>query len=282
MSVIGNRITGVTGWGIVAPDCTNSYVNGNTIDLASPPPAPGYGGRYYLGSGWRGLWGEAGDTKFGPYDYPTKVHQDDGRVETPKVSTPEVTHLETLNANSQIIVACDKTQLGPELVANGGFDTDAYWEKGVGVTIAGGVAHLDGTATVPARMLTQPCISLPVVGRVVRLTFVVRNYVQGSVRSGCGGYNWSPPIVANGSYEYFFSLVNPGSVRDVFMDWWGGTAPEMDIDDISVKEIIGGDFKVLGRFTRAPRRSTPSTPRRRLASPTSRRQPAWPCTTRAG
>lgn len=50
-----------------------------------------------------------------------------------------------------VALALDKSQgltLGPELVTNGGFDTDSDWTKGTGWTISGGQAvHAAGTAT---------------------------------------------------------------------------------------------------------------------------------------
>lgn len=65
--------------------------------------------------------------------------------------------------------------LGPELLSNGGFDTDTVWTKGVGWTIATGVA----TAAAPGAnsLLSQP-LSLTT-GALYFLTYSVTSYTAG-------------------------------------------------------------------------------------------------------
>lgn len=91
--------------------------------------------------------------------------------------------------------------LGPELLTNGDFATDTVWTKGVGWTIAAGLA----TCTTPGAIssLSQPVAFIP--GRTYRMTIIVssmtaaalvpRGYLLGAV-----AFNIGATITAAGTY----------------------------------------------------------------------------------
>ena len=69
-----------------------------------------------------------------------------------------------------------KEILGNELVVNGGFNTDSDWIKGIGITIADGVARF--TDCVPYNALAQ--YGLLEVGKTYKITFNIRDFSGGN------------------------------------------------------------------------------------------------------
>lgn len=120
---------------------------------------------------------------------------------------------------------------GPELVANGGFDTDTVWVK-VNATIALGVANLgDGIAA--AANVNQPIIL--VAGALYRVQFDVTAYTSGSVRpTFIGGTAVSGTLVsAVGSYsENMIAVTGNNELRMA-----GVTTPVLSIDNMSLTRI---------------------------------------------
>jgi hypothetical protein len=123
-------------------------------------------------------------------------------------------------------------QLGPELVTNGSFSTDANWVKvGVGATISGGTANIvsDGTATgIYQTMLT--------VGKPYRVSFDVRSFsgtariLMGNGASGAGVF----PLQSVGSFSVVLTCTGTDGV---FMFYRVG-ACNVSLDNVSVMEIL--------------------------------------------
>jgi hypothetical protein len=118
---------------------------------------------------------------------------------------------------------------GPELVTNGGFDTDTVWTKGTGWTIAAGVAsHAAGTAS----SLYQSVPSLN--GLTVEIAFTVSNYVAGTIRgvatnSGVGTY-----VSGNGTYA---QRMIGGASGSTIAGVNANSAFIGDVDNVSIRQV---------------------------------------------
>jgi hypothetical protein len=95
--------------------------------------------------------------------------------------------------------------VGKNVAFNGTFDTDTVWTKGTGWTIAGGVAHCDGTGG--AASLTQPSNNTAAnTGHAYTFTYTISNYVSGSVRAFING-NASQFTLRNANGTYTETVV---------------------------------------------------------------------------
>jgi hypothetical protein len=121
--------------------------------------------------------------------------------------------------------------LGPELVTNGGFDSDTWWSKGTGVTISGGLANYNTVA------LNNGVFRSGVVtaGKFYVVTFTVASFSSGGVRVYTGG-NRTSTYAATGTYRVF-CLAGSSDTQLIFEATSAGTV--LTLDDISVKEIPG-------------------------------------------
>ncbi|MBP6748426.1 MAG: hypothetical protein KA144_02200 [Xanthomonadaceae bacterium] len=123
--------------------------------------------------------------------------------------------------------------LGPELLANGGFDSDTVWTKGTGWTIAAGQA----VCTTPGvtSSLSQPYAFIP--GRTYQLVIVVSNmtaaalvprgYLVGGVAFSIGS-----TITTAGTY----TRLRVATAADTFaID--GSAAAISSIDSVSLRLV---------------------------------------------
>jgi len=130
-------------------------------------------------------------------------------------------------------ISKDGLGLGPELILNGGFDTDTVWGKGTGWSIAAGVGHCDGTQVGPS-LMSQACS--PLLGRTYQIIFTVSNYVAGNVRSRLGSGGGSADGLNRAANGTFSDLVT----------YPGGTSVHMradlnfvgDVDNVSMKLLL--------------------------------------------
>lgn len=120
--------------------------------------------------------------------------------------------------------------LGPELVTNGGFDTDTDWEKGSNVTIAAGKLSFD---TVPCGT-AYPTVALSI---VVGLTYRLAWKSQAQTGSGwdvtLGGQSTG---VTHGLGGYLYSDFTVTTTENLLITPAADT--EGWIDDVSVKEVL--------------------------------------------
>lgn len=122
--------------------------------------------------------------------------------------------------------------LGPELLANGGFDSDTVWTKGTGWTIAAGQAIC--TTPGASSLLSQAFV--PIVGRTYYAVVVVSSMTAPalSLRFTNAGANVTNTATAIGVSGTFTRLMIPVSAADSFSI--NGTAAALAaIDSVSLK-----------------------------------------------
>lgn len=135
--------------------------------------------------------------------------------------------------------------LGPELIKNGGFESDTAWTRGSGWTISGGSANCDGTQQ-SVTNLQQPATNLS--GKWVKLSFTISNYVSGAVSISSGGIVGYGFTSGNGTYSKIV-YIPTGSAQVSYVT--ANVAFVGSVDNVSIKELIhhrqnlitGGDFE---------------------------------------
>lgn len=118
---------------------------------------------------------------------------------------------------------------GPELVVNGGFDTDSGWAKQTGWTISDGVATK--TSEVGLSWVYQEPLT---VGKLYKCSFTITQYTGGNVKIGAGAA-YGIPRTSVGTYtDYLICTVAPfaGVISDVDANFIGS------VDNISFREVL--------------------------------------------
>ena len=118
----------------------------------------------------------------------------------------------------------------PEIITNGGFDTDTAWDKGAGWSISAGVASASTTTS----NLGQAVSGGLKPGRSYLVTYTLVNYTGGTVRVDLRG-NVGSTRSTNGTYVEVITVTSYLEVDDV--RFVGLTAFTGDIDNVSVKEV---------------------------------------------
>jgi hypothetical protein len=136
----------------------------------------------------------------------------------------------TVNTTAEIQAAAASQ---PELVTNGGFDTDSDWTKPSTGTISGGKANFapGGGATANFQQSATGLSNTFVVGQ-----FEISNHVASQVQfrvGGTGGITASAAAFANGVVNFVLEV--KGSL--VFWQLLGTNTSDFSIDNISVKEV---------------------------------------------
>lgn len=121
---------------------------------------------------------------------------------------------------------------GPELILNGGFDSDTVWTKGAGFTIALGRASRVPDAS--SSGLSQPIAF--VAGRSYRVVFTVSNYAAGlfAAQFTGGTTRNGTSRTANGTYTETL-LANTGNIS---FRIFASNVTQGDLDSISVREVL--------------------------------------------
>jgi hypothetical protein len=119
--------------------------------------------------------------------------------------------------------------LGPELVTNGGFDTDTDWTKGTGVTISGGVASVTSLAAFSDFVRNDT--STYTTGTFYEVSVDITAYTSGSI-----GFLWpaTTSFFSGVRTHKFVVAATDSRIRLRTGDTFTGT-----IDNISVKELPG-------------------------------------------
>lgn len=120
--------------------------------------------------------------------------------------------------------------LGPELVVNGGFDSDAGWPAAANVVISGGVANATGVAA-NSTIVTQDIAG--VANKVLEVSALVTVQAGGAILRP-GGVN-GVAITASGFYK---QTISSGSF-DTFRAISTASGFTGSIDNVSVREILG-------------------------------------------
>lgn len=120
-------------------------------------------------------------------------------------------------------------QPGPELVSNGGFDSDTVWSYGAGWAIAAGVAtKTAGSSTAIAQAITI------VAGRQHRIAGTISGRTAGSLTPRfTGGTTVNATSISNnGAFEVFItSVTGNNNISFVASGTFDGS-----LDDVSVKD----------------------------------------------
>lgn len=127
------------------------------------------------------------------------------------------------------------TSVAPELITNGGFNTDTIWNKGTGWTINGGVASRDGSST-SSDLYNTSANSKIQVGKVYTITFTT-TINAGKLGVSFGGAIVVDNIITSGTYSYNVLTKNIDGIYFTRCDGLNGT-----IDNVSIKEVGWADL----------------------------------------
>lgn len=145
-------------------------------------------------------------------------------------------------------------RIGPELVTNGGFDTDTWWLKGGGCTISGGVgvatAAVNGSGFYRTAFLT--------IGSYYEITFTVVSVSAGGFRVGFFASAYSATRTAPGTYTVRLRADGTAFVVETVGTTTG------TVDNVSVKEITGNHQVAVSDAKRGVYGWMPKTGKRNL------------------
>ena len=154
------------------------------------------------------------------------------------LTASEVANLYNNTWNSEQSFPLTITPKGNNVIVNGTFDTDTGWAKGTGWTISDGTANCDGTN---GSDLYQNQSGL--IGKKIKVTYDVKNYVSGSVRS----YLYGTPVIgesrsANGTYTEILQSI-PGNNGNFGFDSvnFVGSVDNVMVQEINPRTLIDFD-----------------------------------------
>lgn len=113
---------------------------------------------------------------------------------------------------------------GSNLITNGGFDTDTDWSLTGGVSIGGGVCGVTNVGSATQSISTTSGIEYQVV-------YTIKNYLGGTVQCFLGT-SGGTARTGNGTYTESITADSTANINFQFT-----VAPNLEIDDVSVKEI---------------------------------------------
>tara|TARA_R110000796_G_scaffold17226_5_gene53209 strand:+ start:15630 stop:17486 length:1857 start_codon:yes stop_codon:yes gene_type:complete len=128
------------------------------------------------------------------------------------------------NISVKEITGAEATE-GAEEVTNGDFSTDSSWTKGTGWTISGG--SLNGSSSTSSTYQNNGLVN----GTMYIATYIVSNYVSGSVQIKLGG-SLGQARTSNGTYTEVLTATQ-------IITWLVGNNFTGSIENVSVKEITG-------------------------------------------
>jgi hypothetical protein len=125
--------------------------------------------------------------------------------------------------------------LGPELVTNGTFDTDSGWTKGVGWSISGGVAAIDGSNTAASYLsaITAPALTA---GKSYEVSFTY-SVSAGRIRLNPAVGATTALLTAGSSGQFKTILLSNGNGALSVQAVDAGTIAT--VDNLSIKELPG-------------------------------------------
>ena len=129
----------------------------------------------------------------GTYSYYAEADQDE-----------ETIYLSILNSSTGTASVDNVSvqEVGENLVTNGTFDVDSFWNKGAGWTISGGTASCDGSQTSNVSF-NQPIADMKrglVIGEQYTLTFTLSGHSGGGVNPHIRNQGYGSYITGNGTY----------------------------------------------------------------------------------
>lgn len=156
-------------------------------------------------------------------------------------------------------MAVHQPQYGPELVVNGGFDSDSWWNKLLNTTIADGVCHIINNPANGGVGKTN----LLTVGKTYKITVTILNYISGQLFffDDVGIANNFPR--SNGVYE---KIVIAAGVN-FSLKTSAASTNNLDIDNVSVREVLTNDLTQTTALNQPPLQSIAPTERPYLINP---------------
>ena len=126
------------------------------------------------------------------------------------------------------------SNLGPDLVVNGSFDTDTSWNKGSGWSISGGTANASSASSYFFQLQTELELNA-----TYQVTYTITSYTSGTVRTGMGfALNADPGTVRSAAGTYTENIqrttVNDNDDNLGFL----GSGFTGSIDDFIVRKIL--------------------------------------------
>ena len=116
------------------------------------------------------------------------------------------------------------SNIGPELVTNGSFDTDSDWSKNSGWTISGGNASSDGISSNSSLYQNVGGVN----NTIYKITGTISNYVSGTLQVG-GSSNFLA-VNSNGDFVHYRQWTSDSTLYLKSVNFIGS------IDNVSVKE----------------------------------------------
>lgn len=122
---------------------------------------------------------------------------------------------------------------GPELVTNGGFDTDTDWTKGTGWTIGSGVATKTAGSAAGLDQNT-PILTFPGTYRITYDAVVTAGDLTPQLTGGGGGTNNGTTVTTSGTFS---TTIVIGDLNNI-LRFSGNASFAGTIDNVSMREIL--------------------------------------------
>ena len=136
---------------------------------------------------------------------------------------------------SNLVQNGDFSEIGPELVTNGSFDTDSGWSKDTGWSIANGIASYDGTGGTSAIYQSN----VIEVGKTYKITIqVTSNEGTGANTIYLGNTILNSSHLSVGTHT-FYGATSSASLALII---YGRSGEVFEIDNVSVKELDPNNY----------------------------------------
>jgi hypothetical protein len=141
-------------------------------------------------------------------------------------------HATQATTASKPLVARVPKRLGPNLVSNGGFDSDTAWTKGTGWTISAGKAtHAAGTGS----LVTNTSGTQTTPGKTYQVECTISGCTAGSIQFDTSGV--TSVLSAGGSNGRYIATVGP-TIATASPRIWATTSFDGSVDDVVVSEVL--------------------------------------------
>jgi hypothetical protein len=127
----------------------------------------------------------------------------------------------------------------PDLIINGGFNTDTDWTKGdVSVTITGGEAVFASTPN-GLRLFQQNSINPSdfEVNETYRFVFQISSYTEGTLRVRLGNSGVLTEAGVNGIGEFSLDVAAPATFSGFIVQIFAGGTTTLAIDSVEARKV---------------------------------------------
>ena len=127
------------------------------------------------------------------------------------------------------------SNLGPELVTNGGFDSDTFWSKASGASITGGVLSCSSVAAGANAATQSNALQSSPSGKTFLVSYSC-TITSGSIRLLIAANQYTTVVTSSGTYTQTVTI--PGGITSQAVSVYIQTIFTGTIDNISVKEVL--------------------------------------------